>query len=170
MVEISGAKTWNDDDDAKGLRPEQITVRLLRNGEVIDSREVSAADGWRYSFGELPERDASGRAYAYAVREDHVEGYFARTVGYDLINTPLPDRTQKAPDEEGEKPSRRKPKYGGRTTGELAELIDLFDYQTPLYGGLLGTGDETPLYPFVFGSLGLLALALALGTRKRRNH
>jgi len=32
---------------------------------------------------------------------------------------------------------------------------------------MLGTGDELPLYPFVFGGLGLLALALLLALRKR---
>ena len=54
---------------------------------------------------------------------------------------------------------------------ELEELIDLFDYGTPLWGGLLGTGDETPTYPYVFGGAGALALlALLLIGRKRRKN
>ena len=166
-MEISGSKTWDDDGDALGLRPEAITVHLVRDGEVVDTREASAADGWRYDFGELPERDAEGRAYAYAVREEHVEGYYARAEGYDLINALLP-RRETPPEGENDRPAHHAPKYAGRTTDELMDLIDLFDYGTPLFGALLGTGDETPLYPFVFGGLGLLALGLALFTRKRR--
>ena len=167
-VDVSGVKTWVDDDDAQGLRPQQITVHLVRDGEIVDSRDVTEADGWRYSFDGLPERDEAGRAYAYAVREDHVDGYFARTDGYNLINTRLPSREDTPP--EDDKPSRQKPKYGGHTLSELMELIDLFDYGTPLFGALLGTGDETPLYPFVFGGIGLLALGLALFARKRRDY
>ena len=32
---------------------------------------------------------------------------------------------------------------------------------------MLGTGDELPLYPFVFGSIGLMALAVWMLLRKR---
>ena len=57
------------------------------------------------------------------------------------------------------------------TEEELAELFDLFGYGTPLWGtGLLPTGDETPLYPFVFGGVGLMALLgwLITGRKKRK--
>ena len=51
---------------------------------------------------------------------------------------------------------------------ELEELLDLFDYGTPLFG-MLQTGDDIPAYPFVFGGIGLAALlALALLSRKRK--
>ena len=42
---------------------------------------------------------------------------------------------------------------------ELEDLVDLFDYGTPLWGELLKTGDETPIYPFIFGGVGVAALA-----------
>ena len=95
-------------------------------------------------------------------------GYYTRAEGYDLINTLLPDRDTPEPGEEEDTPSHYVPKYGQRTENELLDLIDLFDYGTPLFGALLGTGDETPVYPFVFGGIGLLALGLALLARKRR--
>lgn len=98
-----------------------------------------------------------------------MEGYYARTEGYDLINALLP-RRETPSDSEDKRPARQTPKYGGRTTDELTDLIDLFDYGTPLFGALLGTGDETPVYPFVFGGIGLLALGLALFARKRRDY
>ena len=46
-------------------------------------------------------------------------------------------------------------------------LMDVLGYGTPLFG-MLDTGDETPLYPFLFGGAGLLALAMLLALRKRR--
>ena len=53
---------------------------------------------------------------------------------------------------------------------ELEDLLTIFDYGVPLWGGLLGTGDEIPAYPFVFGGLGLLALAayIALNRKGKR--
>ena len=52
----------------------------------------------------------------------------------------------------------------------MEDLIDLFDYMTPLWG-MLGTGDETPAYPYVFGGVGALAVvALAFFGRKRRKN
>ena len=48
--------------------------------------------------------------------------------------------------------------FANLTVEELEELIELFDYETPLYGELLKTGDETPVYPFIFIGIGLLIL------------
>ena len=75
MVEIHGAKTWNDSDNAHGTRPETITLRLTANGDEIDSTTASANDGWTYSFDALPKHDAEGAEIAYAVTEDAVAGY-----------------------------------------------------------------------------------------------
>ena len=47
------------------------------------------------------------------------------------------------------------------------ELIDLFDYNTPLWG-MMGTGDETPVYPYVFGGAGVLAVVALLVFGKKR--
>ena len=54
------------------------------------------------------------------------------------------------------------------TEEELEELFDLFGYGTPLWGELLGTGDETPLAPWLFAGLGILALAALMLTGRRR--
>ncbi|HDT8141692.1 TPA: Cna B-type domain-containing protein, partial [Enterococcus faecalis] len=39
-VEISGQKTWNDNEDQDGKRPKSITVNLLANGKQVQSKEV----------------------------------------------------------------------------------------------------------------------------------
>ena len=41
---VSGTKTWVDDDDRDGVRPQAVTVRLWADGEEVASREVSASD------------------------------------------------------------------------------------------------------------------------------
>ena len=56
------------------------------------------------------------------------------------------------------------------TEEQLEDLLDLFDYDTPLFGRPLGTGDEIPVYPFVFAGIGLTAvLVLLIGRRRRKN-
>lgn len=52
-LSISGEKTWIDDNNAQGLRPSFISIELYRNGEKVDSREVTAKENWKYSFTNL---------------------------------------------------------------------------------------------------------------------
>ncbi len=90
-IKIEGHKIWNDDDNAAGLRPTSITVRLLRDNIIIMEKIVTADDGWAYSFTDLPETDPdTGRLYVYTIGEKMVEGYYARNEGYNLINNLLP--------------------------------------------------------------------------------
>ena len=84
---VEGHKSWEDDNDADGLRPSSITIRLLADGEEIDARTVTAADDWAWSFPELPEYNASGAEIAYTITEDPVEGYISEIDGYNVTNT-----------------------------------------------------------------------------------
>ena len=45
---VSGTKTWSDDDDQDGKRPESITVNLLADGTKVDSMTVTAEENWKY--------------------------------------------------------------------------------------------------------------------------
>src|SRR5690606_28185814 len=67
-------------------RPESITVKLLQNGEEIDSQEVTAEDNWKYSFTDLDEFDENGVAYKYTVEEKAVAGYETTINGNDITN------------------------------------------------------------------------------------
>ncbi|MCD4894025.1 Cna B-type domain-containing protein, partial [Enterococcus faecalis] len=49
-IEITGTKTWEDQNNQDGLRPDEITVNLLANGEKVASKTVTEADDWKYSF------------------------------------------------------------------------------------------------------------------------
>ena len=91
-VEVAGTKTWKDNNNQDGKRPESITVNLIANGEKIDSMEVTEADGWAYKFENLPKFEA-GEEIAYAVTENAVEGYTVTVDGYNLTNSYTPELT-----------------------------------------------------------------------------
>ncbi|MGM9906113.1 Cna B-type domain-containing protein, partial [Lactobacillus sp.] len=91
-VTVSGQKSWKDNDDQDGLRPDSITVHLLADGEEINSQKVTAADKWQYSFDNLPEYK-DGKKIAYSIKEDAVKGYDSQVDGYDVTNTHQPETT-----------------------------------------------------------------------------
>ena len=172
FTELKGTKTWNDNDNVAGKRPTSITVHLIRNGVEVASKTVTAEDGWTYSFENQPVDTGYGTQFEYEIREDDVPGYFGRADGLNLTNTLLDTEKPGQPGEEdyieGRKSATRAPKFKKMTEEELEELLELLDYGTPLWG-MLGTGDETPAYPFVFGGIGALAVvAYILVQRKRR--
>ena len=76
------------------------------------------------------------------------------------VPTPEPTPTPTAPP-----PPRRReptpPPFNQYTEEELEDFLTILDYDTPLVG-MLGTGDDLPVYPFVFGGIGLIAAACAL--------
>ena len=86
---ISGTKTWDDYDNKFNTRPTSITVQLLQNGEVFQTKTVTPnKEGeWHYEFTDLPTTDESGQTYDYAIQETPVEGYTTKVNGYDLVNT-----------------------------------------------------------------------------------
>ncbi|TXR58941.1 cell wall anchor protein, partial [Bacillus sp. AY18-3] len=84
-TKVEGTKTWKD-DNAKD-RPEMIKVDLLQNGKVVDTKEVTAATNWKYTFEKLQAYDANGAAYKYEVKEQAVAGYESKVSGTDITNT-----------------------------------------------------------------------------------
>ena len=83
---VEGTKTWNVPEGTK--LPEKITVDLLRNGEVIDSKGVTAADEWKYSFDNLQKYSEDGKtAKTYTgVKRNQLKGYISKVEGCDIIN------------------------------------------------------------------------------------
>ncbi|PHD35922.1 cell wall anchor protein, partial [Bacillus toyonensis] len=94
-TKVEGTKTWKD-DNAKD-RPTMIKVDLLQNGKVIATKEVSAADEWKYAFTDLAAYDAEGNAYKYEVKEQPVNGYKSEVHGYDITNIKDPSTDPKDP-------------------------------------------------------------------------
>ena len=85
-VEVSGTKTWNDNGNKDGKRPEKLTVYLLADGVRVDSKEISEATGWKYSFTNL-DKYKDGKEIVYTIDESEIENYTKKIEGYNLINT-----------------------------------------------------------------------------------
>ena len=93
-VEVTGTKTWDDNNDQDGKRPDSITVNLLANGTVVDTKTVTADDNWTYTFSDLDQYDADGNEIAYTVSEEMVDGYTTVVDGYNITNTHTPETTE----------------------------------------------------------------------------
>jgi uncharacterized surface anchored protein len=89
---VSGKKTWADNNNQDGQRPDQITVHLLGNGKEVGKATVTAKDNWQYSFGNLPKYE-NGKAIVYTIQEDKVPGYATTTNGFDITNTHTTETT-----------------------------------------------------------------------------
>ena len=85
-ITIEGRKTWLDNDNAYGTRPESITIILQGSDGNVYSKEVTAADGWSWTFSGLP-KNKDGAEIEYKIKEAEAEGYRSRTENYDVINT-----------------------------------------------------------------------------------
>lgn len=53
QTSVSGQKYWKDGDSVSN-RPASIRVGLLANGTLVETKTVTANDGWQYAFKELP--------------------------------------------------------------------------------------------------------------------
>ena len=87
-IDIEGSKTWNDNGD-DSIRPSSIIIKLLANGNEVDSKEVTAADNWTWKFEGKPKYE-SGKEIKYTVSEVPVDGFIpSKGDGdYDIVNTP----------------------------------------------------------------------------------
>ena len=110
-TEVSGIKSWDDNNNQDGIRPSKITVNLLADGTKVDSKEVTADNNWKYSFKDLP-KYADGKEIVYTVTEDKVDGYETTVNGYNILNTHTPETTfvngtkhwDDADDQDGKRP------------------------------------------------------------------
>ncbi len=86
-TEVSGIKTWEDENDKRGLRPESITVKLLQDGQEYETKTVTEADNWQYTFENIPVYASNTREYEYEIVEDEVQNYETRYEGYNITNS-----------------------------------------------------------------------------------
>lgn len=89
---VSGAKTWNDNNNQDGKRPDSITINLLANDTKVDSKTITATDNWSWSFTNL-DKYAGGQVITYTVKEEgesngQIAGKDGKiyTVTYDGMN------------------------------------------------------------------------------------
>ena len=84
-TDITVTKGWEDNDDEYKVRPSEVRVYLLKEGDVIDQAVLNRENNWKHTWKNLDKR------YSYTVAEDIVEYYSPQLEreGYEfaLINT-----------------------------------------------------------------------------------
>ena len=88
-------KVWNDENDAEGLRPDELIVYLLADGESVAAATLNEANGWSAVFDDLPVYNADGTQITYQVVEAYTAEYYVRyqyeAAVINITNTHNPD-------------------------------------------------------------------------------
>ena len=88
-------KVWNDENDADGLRPDELIVYLLADGDSVAAATLNEANGWSAVFDGLPVYNADGTQIDYEVVEAYTAEYYVRyqyaEAVVNITNTHNPD-------------------------------------------------------------------------------
>lgn len=106
LTEIKVVKAW-EDKGAESKRPEEITVRLMKDDQVYDTVQLNSGNRWRYVWKDLPQVDENKMPIEWSVAERPVKNYDVRIEregnvfvvvnrydGPKTPNTPLPQTGQ----------------------------------------------------------------------------
>ncbi len=87
-VNINVIKTWQDENDADGIRPDSIDVTLLSDGTNVNDYNITKDGKWKLTVENL-DKYKNGKEIRYTWKEKTVTGYTAdiRTDGYDTVIT-----------------------------------------------------------------------------------
>ena len=82
---FSVEKNWVLDPALATNKPDKVTVFVLKNGKKDENLtvELSAENGWKASFSNLPKEDANGHEIVYTVSEENMSGFNAAISGSD---------------------------------------------------------------------------------------
>ena len=128
QVKVSGQKVWDDADDQDGKRPTSITVKVMDGSTVVDTLEVTAANGWKFESKDLP-KYRNGQEIAYTLTEDAVAQYETKIDKFTITNSYTPETVKisgqkvwdDANNQDGKRPSSIKVKIldGDKVVDEL---------------------------------------------------
>lgn len=94
-ISIAVTKNWQDNSDQDGIRPDEITVMLLANGEETGRiLALNEENNWVGGFTDLDEYK-DGKKIVYTIRENPVDGYETAISGdaqsgFIVTNTHIP--------------------------------------------------------------------------------
>src|SRR5699024_3196494 len=74
-TEVPVKKVW------QGSEEDSVTIKLLANGEEVDSVDLDADQDWTHTFTDLVAFDSEGEAIDYTVEEINIPGYKSEITG-----------------------------------------------------------------------------------------
>src|SRR5699024_5892009 len=81
-IDIPVEKKWI------GPETEEVTIKLLADGEEKDSLTLTAEDNWEGEFKELYKYDQkTGKEIIYTIEEVEIKNYKSEVDGYTITNT-----------------------------------------------------------------------------------
>ncbi|MBQ7928576.1 MAG: Cna B-type domain-containing protein, partial [Methanobrevibacter sp.] len=97
VTDVNVAKVWDDNNNQDGVRPVEVSVVLLGDGNVVGTVTLNANNGWKASFSDLPVY-SNGKLIKYSVQELEVANYVSvvsSDAEYDftVVNTHVPEVT-----------------------------------------------------------------------------
>lgn len=124
-ITLSGAKTWDDDNNQDGKGPDSITVKLYADGEDTGRELVlEQKNNWTGSFDNLDEY-ADGVKIVYTITEIKVDGYDTAIsgnaeTGFVISNSHTP-ATPDEPQNPGQPEKPVPPKGDAPQTGDTTD-------------------------------------------------
>ena len=92
---VKVTKTWEDDENRDGLRPDSIFVTLKGSDGSTYDAELNAKNSWKYEFSNLYSY-VDGKEVTYSLTEKSVDGYTTKMTeadgSYTLVNTHVSER------------------------------------------------------------------------------
>lgn len=107
-IQIHVFKVWDDQNDRQGIRPESVTVALLRGGVIVEQATLHAGNGWKHTWYDL---DNSGpgqwsvtelnapAGYRFTISKTGTNLGWTFTVENYLPTTPPPRPSDPTPEE-----------------------------------------------------------------------
>lgn len=128
QVKVSGQKVWDDADDQDGKRPTSITVKVMDGSTIVDTLEVTAANGWKFESKDLP-KYRNGQEIVYTLSEVSVAQYETKIDKFTITNSYTPETVkvsgqkvwEDANNQDGKRPASIKVKIldGDKVVDEL---------------------------------------------------
>ncbi len=81
-VKIIGSKSWDDNNNLAGKRPESVVLQVKNGDTVVTEQVVTEEDNWSYEF-ELAKYDENGNEIVYTIDEKEVGSKFYEKVGVE---------------------------------------------------------------------------------------
>src|SRR5699024_7027151 len=96
VTDIPVTKVWDDDEDRDRIRPNNVMVILLADGNIAGGTVLNEAGNWEHTFTNLPVYE-NGNEITYSVTEPTVEHYSTSieedAAGFTVTNSYTPEQT-----------------------------------------------------------------------------